>query len=187
MNTKKKIEQYLHAAPNPSAPDGLLNKLKDDVTATEIKTHRSAIRRWFAPDGQRVSLWRLTCAAVIAIAVMLPLSYGATKIIRTYVFEEETETIQTNKDGSVTVTVTATTTGLSGDYANRKEAKKEYDEISALRKAGKYEKTLKKEWVKNGTKIRLYKVRYTLSNGKVITMNESEAASATDEDKQQPD
>lgn len=187
MSTKKKIEQYLRTAPKLPTPDGLLNRLKEDVASTEVKTHGSAIRRWFAPSGKSMSFWRVAAAVAIAIVVLLPLSYGATKIIRTYIFEEKTETMQTNKDGSVTVTVTATKTGLSGDYANREEAKKEYDEISALRKAGKYEKTLKKEWVKNGTKIRLYKVRYTLSNGKVITMNESEAASATDENKQQPD
>ncbi|MHC4751625.1 MAG: hypothetical protein ACYTFW_17350, partial [Planctomycetota bacterium] len=85
MNTQKKIEQYLRAAPKPPAPDGLLDKLQADVSAQDIKTHRSSLRRWFAPTGRSISPWRVAAAAVIAIAVLLPLSYGATKLIKRFI------------------------------------------------------------------------------------------------------
>jgi hypothetical protein len=51
MNTEKKIEQCLRAAPKPSAPDGLLEKLQADVPAGDFKTRNTAIGRWFAPTG----------------------------------------------------------------------------------------------------------------------------------------
>ena len=82
MNVKKKIEQYLRAAPKPPAPDGLLDKLQADVSVQDIKTHRSSLRRWFALTGRSISPWRAAAAAAIAIAVLLPLSYGATKLIK---------------------------------------------------------------------------------------------------------
>ncbi len=85
MNTEKKIEQCLMAAPKPTAPDGLLDKLQADVSAQDIKTHRSSLRRWFAPTGRSISPWRVAAAAVIAIAVLLPLSYGATKLIKRFI------------------------------------------------------------------------------------------------------
>jgi len=44
MNTEKKIEQCLRAAPKPPAPDGLLDKLQADVSAQDIKTQRSPLR-----------------------------------------------------------------------------------------------------------------------------------------------
>ncbi|MEE9370800.1 MAG: hypothetical protein V3W45_04935, partial [Sedimentisphaerales bacterium] len=72
MNTKKKIEQYLKPAPKPPAPEGLLDKLQADVSAQDIKTHRSSLRRWFAPTGRSISPWRVAAAAAIAIAVLLP-------------------------------------------------------------------------------------------------------------------
>jgi Tol biopolymer transport system component len=83
MNTEKKIEQCLRAAPKPPAPDGLLDKLQADVPAGDVKTRSTAIRRWFAPSGGPVSLLRV--AAAVAIAVLLPLSYGATKLIKSFI------------------------------------------------------------------------------------------------------
>ncbi len=85
MNTEKKIEQCLRAAPNPLAPDGLLDRLQADVSARDINKHRSSLRRWFAPTGRSISPWRVAAAAVIAIAVLLPLSYGATKLIKRFI------------------------------------------------------------------------------------------------------
>jgi len=85
MNTQKKIEQCLRVAPKPQAPDGLLDKLQADVSARDIKIHRSALRRWFAPTGRSISPWRVAAAAAIAIAVLLPLSYGATKLIKRFI------------------------------------------------------------------------------------------------------
>jgi len=84
MNTQNKIEQCLRAAPKPSAPDSLLDKLQSDLSVQDIKTHRSILRRWFAPTGGSVSTWRVAAAAVIALAVLLPLSYGATKLIKRF-------------------------------------------------------------------------------------------------------
>jgi len=85
MNMQKKIEQYLRAAPKPPAPDGLLDKLQADVFVQDIKTHRSSLHRWFASTGQSVSPWRVAAAAVITIAVLLSLSYGATKLIKRFI------------------------------------------------------------------------------------------------------
>jgi len=85
MNTQKKIEQCLKAAPKPPAPDGLLDKLQADVSVQDIKTRRSALRRWFAPTGGQISAWRVAAAAAIAVAVLLPLSYGATKLIKHFI------------------------------------------------------------------------------------------------------
>ena len=85
MNMQKKIEQYLRAAPKLPAPDGLLDKLQADVSLQDIKTHRSSLRRWFAPTGRSISPWRVAAAAVITMAVLLPLSYGATKLIKRFI------------------------------------------------------------------------------------------------------
>ena len=84
MNTQKKIEQCLRAAPKPAAPDGLLKRLQEDIAAGEITKRVTVIRRWFAPAGDSISLWRVAAAAVIAIAVLLPLSFGATKVVKKY-------------------------------------------------------------------------------------------------------
>ncbi len=85
MNTQDKIEQCLRAAPKPPAPDGLLDKLQADVPAGDVKTRSTAMHRWFAPSGEGISRWRVAAAAAIALAVLLPLSYGATKLIKRFV------------------------------------------------------------------------------------------------------
>jgi hypothetical protein len=54
----------------------------------------------------------------------------------------------------------------------KERMKKEFEEIAALQKAGKGERTLIKETEENGVKTRLYEVRYTLSTGKVVTLTE---------------
>jgi len=62
--------------------------------------------------------------------------------------------------------------------AEKKELlKKQSDEIQELRKAGKYERTFIKEIEENGVKIRLYRDRFTLSNGKVVTITFGEGQS----------
>ena len=85
MNTEKRIKQCLKAAPKPPTPDSLLDKLQGDVSFGEVTAQRTALRRWFAPAGGSISPWRLAGAATIAILVLLPLSYGATKAVK-YVF-----------------------------------------------------------------------------------------------------
>jgi hypothetical protein len=51
--------------------------------------------------------------------------------------------------------------------------KSEFEEIIALQKAGKGERTLLRETEQNGRKARVYEVRYTLSSGKVVTVTET--------------
>jgi hypothetical protein len=74
MNTRERIEKCLKAAPKPPAQDGLLDKLLEDVDLSRAKAQRSALRRWFVPTGGQISVWRVAAAAVVAIAVVLPLS-----------------------------------------------------------------------------------------------------------------
>ena len=249
MKTQKKIEQCLRAAPKPPIPDGLLDKLQQDVPVRDVKTHSTAIRRWFAPSGGRISPWRVAAAAAIAIAVLLPLSYGATKtvkrIIKTFeakfVYPEDAKFVYPQDDGGVygygvgrmggvgsaigssdpnfteedahkaerefyelykqgkakeikpglwfATLSNGKGFGYGGDpemlglsEAERKELlKKQFDEIHELRKAGKFERTFIKEVEKNGVKIRLYEDRFTLSNGKVITMGAGEQVKGEDD------
>jgi len=84
MNVQQKIEKCLRAAPKPPAPDGLVNKLRKDMILREVETRESALRRLFAPSGGPISLLRVAAAAAIAVAVLLPLSYGATKLIKRF-------------------------------------------------------------------------------------------------------
>jgi len=83
MNMQGKIENCLRAVPKPPAPDGLLDRLRAGVAVREINTHVGVVRRWFAPTGGTISRWRV--AAAIAIMVLLPLSYGATKLIKGFI------------------------------------------------------------------------------------------------------
>ncbi len=84
MNTQKKIEQLLRAAPKPFAPDSLQAGLRKDIILREIETSQPALRRFFAPSGERISHWRVAAAAVLTMAALLPLSYGATKLIKRF-------------------------------------------------------------------------------------------------------
>ena len=56
--------------------------------------------------------------------------------------------------------------------------KKQFDEIHELGKAGKFEKIYKPEHdlLVDGVKHRYFEARYTLSNGKVVTLGASEPA-----------
>ncbi len=83
MNVQQKIEECLRAAPKPPVPDGLLDRLRADVAVRQADTHVGVVRRWFAPTGGAISRWRV--AAAIAIMVLLPLSYGATKLIKRFI------------------------------------------------------------------------------------------------------
>jgi hypothetical protein len=56
------------------------------------------------------------------------------------------------------------------------QLKRQTDEIHELRKAGKGQRTFGKEIEENGTRIRLYHVRYTLADDRVVTLCEGEEA-----------
>ena len=170
MNIQKRIERCLKAAPKPPAQDGLLDKLQADVSVPNINVQRSALRRWFAPTSGRISRWRVATAAAIAIAVLLPLGYGANKLVRKYRFIIETR--QVSDDGIVTKTSVNVT--IAGDFADEEEAKRIWEETRELKNAGKYERTFRKEIERNGIKRRIYTYRYTLSNGRVVAFGESE-------------
>jgi len=181
MIKEKKIEQYLRTAPKPPTPEGLRNKLRENMALIAGKRCGSIIRRWFAPTDGSISPWRVAAAAAIATMILLPLSYAGGKIVKTYIFTEgpKVEVIE-NEDGSVTkIGTLSVVTDTSGEQANEEEA----NEIEELRKAGKGERILVKEWVEQGMRFCLYKVSYTLSDGKVVTVNEIEAGSIADKSK----
>lgn len=154
MNTEKKIEQCLKAAPKPPAPDGLLDKLQADISTLDIKTHRSSLRRWFTPTGGPISLWRIAAAAAIAIAVLLPLSYGVTKAVKKYFVTFEAE-FQYPEDNTVYRTIQTTVT--TGDDINSEEdAKKVLEEFGRLYREGKAEEIRPGVWqvvLSNGEKF----------------------------------
>jgi len=227
MNTQKKIEKCLKSAPKPAAPDGLLNRLQEDVAAGEIKKRVTVIRRWFAPTDQSISPWRVAAAAVIAILVLLPLTYGATRIIK-FVVEEFTIMYGVDDEDTKYITAYAFNPTIRGDCINneedakqaekeilqlikegkadkissgeykavlsndgeviydtlgipieillsenrKEEIKKLTDEIEKLKKAGEFERTFL-DVVKSpkGRDVYIYKTRYTLSSGVIITLN----------------
>ncbi len=225
MSIDKKIEQCLRTAPKPPTPDGLLDKLQKDIALGDIKTRRSALRRWFAPTGGAISPWRVAAAAIIAISLLLPLTYGATRIMR-FVVEEFTVIHGVDDEQAKYITAYAFNPTITGDCITNKEEAKEaekemlqlikkgkaeevspgvykgvlsngeeviYDtlgipieilqsenrkekikelteEIQKLKKAGDFERTFLDEVENNGIKIRIYKHRYTLSNGSTITL-----------------
>ena len=170
MSAKKRVEKCLKAAPKPQAPDGLLDKLQADVSVRDINVQRSALHRWFAPAGGPISPWRVAAVAVIAVAVLLPLSYGASKLVKVYFFHFESRRV--NNDGTVTVTQAEIT--IVGDFVDEEEARRIWEETRELKRTGKYEKRLLKEIEENGVKYRIYEYVYTLSDGREIGFAESE-------------
>ncbi|MEA3225468.1 MAG: hypothetical protein U9Q07_05915, partial [Planctomycetota bacterium] len=103
MNMQKKIESYLRVAPKPPASDALLGKLQTDISLRPTRTYRSSLRKWFAPTGRSVSPWRVAVAALITVAVLLPLGYGATKLIKRFVAISQLPTITVDFPGSGTL------------------------------------------------------------------------------------
>ncbi|MHC4173350.1 MAG: hypothetical protein ACYTBX_18380 [Planctomycetota bacterium] len=165
MNTKKKIEQCLKAAPKPPSPDGLLDKLQADVSAQDIKTQRSPLRRWFAPAGGSISPWRVAAAIAIAIMVLLPLSYGATKLAEkcyitfkaTFIYPEPEDTTEPEESHGRVATGYGVMGGFYGSAdLSEKEAMEMAEEIRKLCAEGKAEEVKPGVWM------------VTLSDGKKI-------------------
>ena len=177
---------------------------------------------------------KLAVAAVVALAIMLPVSYGAVKAIKKYFVAEDRVTFEYPEPNGKTVytysrskTIASTSAtseqearaqfeeflqlyregkatevqpgvwkatlasgeefayggnpengarGVEFTEEEKAQLKQQSDEINELRKAGKGERTLLKETEDNGVRIRLYNVRYTLSDGRVVTICEGEAA-----------
>jgi hypothetical protein len=103
MNNQKKIEQCLRSAHKSQVPDDLLEKLQTDISANNVKTRQSALRRWFAPTDGLISPWRVAAAVAIAAIVLMPLTYAGGKAIKNYFVQTivVTESIVT-EDGSTT-------------------------------------------------------------------------------------
>jgi len=172
----RRLELISQIEPSPEAIALAMERVRRVlVNVLEKKETLKPIRIW--ETILKTRMLRFAAAAIITIFILLPLSYGVAKIIKTYFFQEMPTSITQN---GVTVTTT-NTTKLSGEYADENQARKVYDEINRLRKAGKYEKTLIKEWVENGIVFQLYKVRYTLASGEVVTGNEGQAANDTND------
>jgi hypothetical protein len=137
MNTEKRVETCLKAAPKPPTPNGLLDKLQRNVTLGEAQGQRTALSRWFAPSGGHISPWRAAAAATIAVVVMLPLSYGATKAVKHVIttFEAKFEYPEDNM-----VYAVKTSVATSGDDIHSEEdARKAQQEFYQLHKEGKAE------------------------------------------------
>ena len=147
MNTNKKIDKCLKAAPRPPIPDGLLDKLQADVSAQDIKTHRSSLRRWFAPAGGAISPWRVAAAAAIAIAVLLPLSYGATKTVKRIIKTFEAKFVYPEDGGGVHAYGVGVGIGSSDPNFTEEDAHKAEREFYELYKQGKAEEIEPGVWV----------------------------------------
>lgn len=140
MNADKKIERCLTNAPKPAAPDGLMDKLQQDVVRREFRARGSTLRKWFAPSGRRISILRVAAAATIAIACLVPLSYGAGKIIK-FVVEEFTVTYGFADEDGKHISAYSFNPTVKGDCINNKEdAKQAEKEVLQLIKKGKTEK-----------------------------------------------
>ncbi len=175
---------------------------------------------------------KIAAAAVVALVVLLPVSYAAVEAVKHFIVSEDKATFEyPDPNGGVTsyvygrsVSVTGTNVeneeqararveefrqlylagkaveikpgvwkatladgtefayggsdparaGAGAAFTDEEKAQlqRQSDEINELRKAGKGERTFLKEVEENGMKIRLYQVRYTLSDGRVVTITE---------------
>lgn len=92
MNMQEKIERLLRAAPRPPVPETLFDKLKKDIPAGMVRKRRGIVSKYFATTGGAISRWRV--AAIVGIMSLLPLSYGATKLIQRFISISHLPTIK---------------------------------------------------------------------------------------------
>lgn len=143
MNMQNKIEHCLKSAPKPPTPIGLLDKLQRDVTVGEVRAQRSALQRIFAPSGKRISAWRVAAAAAIAVAVLIPLSYGASKVIRYFTtFEAEFKYSDTTG-----YKFSRTVSSSDDSIRSEEDARKAELEFYGLYMEGKAEEVKPRVWV----------------------------------------
>ena len=195
----------------------------------------------FKPMSRSAGIWRMTrisrrfkiaAAAVVALAVLLPVSYAAVEAVVKYftISEDEVSFEVQDANGalgfaahrSISVGGTNIATeeeararleefrrlyregkakeiqpGLwqvtlsNGELFNyrgdpqqvtaeftpkeEEQMREEFEEINALQRAGKGERTfLREETQQNGAKVRVYEARYTLASGKIVTRTEAE-------------
>ena len=143
MNTQKKIEQCLRAVPKLPAPMGLLDRLQKDVAVVEVRAQRSALQRMFAPSGERISAWRVAAAALIAIAVLIPLSYGAARVIMYFTTFEAEFKYGDNAGYKFSRTVSSSDSSIQ----SKEDARKAELEFYGLYKQGKAKEVKPGVWV----------------------------------------
>ncbi len=176
---------------------------------------------------------KIAAAAVVALAVLLPVSYAAVEaVVKHFILSEDSVSFEYPEPNGTAVYSVGRMTGIfSTGVASEEEAraqyeeflqlyregkakeirpgvwqatlsngerfnfggdpehttteftaqekeqwKKQFDEVNELRKAGKGERTFLQEIERDGMKIRLYDVRYTLSDGQVVTFREGVGA-----------
>jgi hypothetical protein len=137
MNTEKQIEECLSNAPRPQASKTLLNRLEDGVSSTKFNVSRTPAYKWFTPKSDRVSFTRVAAAAIISIAVLLPLAYGATRLIKHFIIDGVRITVKED----------------SGKAITEEDARNSLREFGELYREGKAKMTKPGVWV------------VTLSNG----------------------
>jgi len=168
----RQLEVISQIEPSPESTARAMERVRRVLVNMQGKKETpKPIGIWGRILKTRVS--RFAAAAIFTIFVLLPLSYGAVKIIKTYFFQEKTTSVTPAK-------TTSSVTKLSGE-GDENQAGKVYDELNRLREAGKYEKTFVKEWVENGILYRKYRVRYVLASGEVVTMNEFQSLTDTND------
>ena len=157
MNSHKRIEKCLRAAPKPAASDGLMDKLQQDVVRRDFRLRGSTLRKWFAPFDGRILIRRVAAAAAIAIACLVPLSYGAGKIIK-FVVEEFTVMYGFADEDGKHISAYSFNPTVKGDCINNKEdARQAEKEVLQLIKAGKAEEVSSGEYkaiLSNGGEVR---------------------------------
>jgi len=164
----RRLEPISQIEPGPESTAGAMERVRRVLANMQEKKETSK------PTGiwgiiPKTRVLRFAAAAIFAIFVLLPLGYGTVRIIKTYFFEE--------KPTSITTRIATKLSGEGDEY----QARKVSDELNRLKDAGKYEKTLMKEWVENGILHRKYSVRYVLANGEVVTENEHQIINATND------
>jgi hypothetical protein len=157
MNEDKKIEKCLRAAPRPAVPNDLLDELKENVSVSESRARRSVLRRWLSPAGGPMSPWRVAAAAAVAVVVLLPLGYGATKLVEECYVTFKAKFIYPDHDEGG-VGAYGVMGGFGGADVSEKEAMEMDEEIRKLCAEGKAEEVEPGVW------------QVTLSDGRKINI-----------------
>lgn len=146
MSTEKEIERCLRTAPKPAASEGLLDRLQENVSVKEVETRGTVVRRWFAPAGGSISLWRVAAAAMIGIFVTLSLSYGAAKVIKYFVISTAEITFDYPEE-NVMYGVKRSISVYGDNISSEEDATKRLQEFKKLYKEGKAKEVEPGIWV----------------------------------------
>lgn len=219
-DTNRTLEEQIRARCKRTS-DALDQRIVNDLA--EKLNQQRPIKPAPAPAG----IWRmimgskrikLAAAAVVALGVLLPVSYAAVEAVMKYFTVQDPVSLEVQGpgydvafNGSRNVTVGGTNISTEGQarvgleefrqlYSEGKakeiepgvwqatlangelfhyrgdpqQAAHEVEEVNALRKAGKGERTLIKETEENGVKTRIYEVHYKLSSGREVVHIETQ-------------